>query len=108
MEDLHLRLESTLGGAHIAVSAMFCEQVLKMPLDLMSRSGRKEVLQGLGVDVDQLQDKDYQEGLVLNRIKQFCGVLEELDMKRQEVGKEFGLVDAKQATFSNGHGQANE
>ncbi|KAF4467191.1 hypothetical protein FALBO_5920 [Fusarium albosuccineum] len=103
VEDLQkLRRQLELGGAQIAVAAIFCGQVLSMRLDLMSRTDRKCVLQALGVDVDELKEEDYRQELVLSRIRQFCSSFEEFDRKRQEVGDEFGIRDVKEAKDKGG------
>ncbi|KAJ3518370.1 hypothetical protein NM208_g14536 [Fusarium decemcellulare] len=107
LENLRRQLESAIGGAQIAVAAIFCGQVLSIRLDLMSRTDRKGVLKALGVDVDELKEEDYRQQLALNRIEQFCSSFEEFDKKRKEVGDEFGIKDVKQAKYKDG-GQAKQ
>lgn len=83
----------------MAISAMFCKQVLKMPLELLPRTERKEILDKLGIDTKEVTNEVYREELVLNRVQQFCSVYNKLEQKRKEVGKEVGLQDVKQATL---------
>lgn len=92
------QLGQALGQAQIALSALFCSQVLKMPLDLMPRTERKEILQNLGVDVTELGNEPYVQELVVDRIKRFATVYNQFEEKRKEVGCDVGLRDAKEAT----------
>lgn len=66
-----------------------------MPLDLMSRNDQKEVLQALGVDVDELKYENYRKALIINRITEFCSAFEQVEKKRKEIGEDFGLRDTK-------------
>ncbi|OBT68623.1 hypothetical protein VE03_01809 [Pseudogymnoascus sp. 23342-1-I1] len=98
LDDLVLQLETTLGGVQIAALTMFCEEVLNIPLDLMSIQERRGILQEFGVDVNELKNGEYRKELVRSRIEQFCFVFKKLEEKRKEIGKDFGITDAKCAT----------
>lgn len=107
VEGCRRDLEIAMGKAQLATAALFCEQVLKMPLHLMSRTDRKVLLEALGVDSDEVQHDDYRREFIVDRLNQFCAAFDQFDKKRQEIGRDLGIKDVKEATFKHGGGQAN-
>lgn len=91
--------QESMGQAQIAFSALFCKQVLKMPLELMPRSERKETLALLGVDIAKLGNETWTDESITDQVQNFATELNDFEKLRQEVGKDAGLRDANAITM---------
>ncbi|KAH6991257.1 hypothetical protein BKA56DRAFT_667745 [Ilyonectria sp. MPI-CAGE-AT-0026] len=91
-------LQESMEQAQIAFSALFCKQVLKIPLELMPRSEQKETLALLGVDIVKLGNQTWTDESIMFRVEKFAAELNDIEKLRQEVGKDAGLRDANAIT----------
>ncbi|KAH7125859.1 hypothetical protein EDB81DRAFT_860559 [Dactylonectria macrodidyma] len=94
------KLQDSLAQAQIAFSAIFCEQVLKIPLELLPRLEQKETLELLGVDITKLGNEVYTKQFIMDRVKNFASRLNDVEKLRQEIGKDAGLSDVDKGTIS--------
>lgn len=72
-------MDKCFNDARAAVAAIFCCQVLNMPLELMGDHEKKCTLENLGIDADALSHQEYREELIQDRIKRFCSLNEDLN-----------------------------
>ncbi|KAF5124045.1 hypothetical protein E5D57_011967 [Metarhizium anisopliae] len=81
------KLGKALGEANYALTAIYCSQVLKMPLDSehITAHDRNVILRCLGLDVDRFQCREYSGGVVKSRIKRLCHAYKGFKDKSQQV-----------------------
>ncbi|KAH6988927.1 hypothetical protein BKA56DRAFT_246790 [Ilyonectria sp. MPI-CAGE-AT-0026] len=94
-EGLIGKLGDALKDAKLALTAVYCSQVLKMPLELMARNQQKIILKALGVDVEKLQTPEYDEELVAMRMDRFCKVYKSLEKARGAVADDLCVQDRR-------------
>lgn len=91
-------LQESMEQAQLAFSALFCKQVLKMPLELMPRSEQKETLALLGVDIVKLGNQTWTDESIMYEVENFAAELNDIEKLRKDVGKDAGLRDANAIT----------
>lgn len=79
------------------MAAIFCSQVLKIPLNLLSRTDCTDFLEALGFNVDNMKEEDYQSETILLRIIEFCNMFNSFNEKRKEVSAKFGIGEGGHA-----------
>ncbi|KAM5352736.1 hypothetical protein ACJ41O_005458 [Fusarium nematophilum] len=90
-DEATLELKRLLSKSKIILSCSFCDQVLKMPTDLMSRDERRDILGKLGVDLAELDGQDFGGAMKGWSLERFHGVLEDFERKRRAVMKDADL-----------------
>lgn len=79
-------LDSTLANAHTSIAFVFCWQVLRTPLEQMSRTEHKRLLGALGVDLNATGGEYWSRDVVFQRIEDFCTLFEKFETKMASSG----------------------
>ena len=90
IEDVRLALRN----AQVAVVAIFCRQVLQVPIESMADDEeRKDILRRLGIDISYLpvKIKVYTAALIQERLVDFLGAHKTVEAKQRQIAKDFQL-----------------
>ncbi|KAM7200804.1 hypothetical protein V8F33_003735 [Rhypophila sp. PSN 637] len=99
LDENVVKMRNTLHEAQMAVAFMFCHQVLQVPVEsLANPQERDEILENLGIDLNQIGQDDREEGegfgssrisykqeLVQDRLRKFLKAYKAVGKKQNEI-----------------------